>query len=162
MDFGKQPVSRSDDEVKRDRELPSADAATPQHHTVRPTHPLRILVVDDNQVNLKVILSQLKRLGYSADVATDGLEALRAFETSRYDVVFMDCQMPNMDGYTATREIRRRYSQAVQIIAVTANTMDGDREKCLAAGMNDYLPKPVSIETLRLRLLACHPTPASV
>ena len=156
MDFGEQPQSASDEQEDRPTGKSPGDAARQrQALPASPARPLRILVAEDNPVNLKVILSQLQRLGYTADVAADGVEALQAFEKSSYDVIFMDCQMPNMDGYTATREIRRLYRQPVRIIAVTANTMDGDREKCLAAGMDDYLPKPVSTEDLRLRLEKC-------
>jgi CheY-like chemotaxis protein/nitrogen-specific signal transduction histidine kinase len=108
----------------------------------------RILLVEDNLVNQKVALGQLKRLGYMADVAGNGLEALKALEQTDYQLVFMDCQMPEMDGFEATRTIRDPHSKVlnheVPIIAMTANAMKGDRERCLESGMSDYLTKPVN------------------
>jgi signal transduction histidine kinase/DNA-binding response OmpR family regulator len=112
----------------------------------------RILVVEDNSVNQMVAVSLLKRLGLSADVAADGREAIAALELIPYDLVLMDCMMPVMDGYEATQEIRDPSSKvldhAVPIVAMTANAMQGDRDHCLAAGMNDYIAKPVNRETL--------------
>ncbi len=117
---------------------------------------LQILLVEDNRVNIKVAGEQLRRLGVEADVANNGAEALRMLEKRRYDVVLMDCQMPVLDGFQATSEIRSREreqgiepSEGLPIIAMTANAMDGDREKCLASGMSDYLSKPVNSERLR-------------
>ncbi len=104
---------------------------------------LRILVAEDNPVNQRVVQLQLKKLGYRADVVANGLEVLHAVEQIRYDLILMDCQMPEMDGYEATGRLRGDERQAgLYIIAMTANSMAGDRDKCLAAGMNDYLAKP--------------------
>ncbi len=119
-----------------------------------PLPPLRVLVAEDNVVNQRLIQLQLKKLGLTADIAADGVKALNALEQTHYDVVLMDCQMPEMDGYDATRHLRASSRHArVRVIAMTANAMEGDREKCLAAGMDDYLAKPVREAELRAALM---------
>jgi two-component system, sensor histidine kinase SagS len=114
---------------------------------------LRVLVVEDNAVNQRVVEMQLKKLGCHAEFATNGLLALKAVESARFDVILMDCQMPVMDGYEATRHLRLSPNHArLYIIAMTANAMDGDRERCIATGMNDYLAKPIREGDLRAAL----------
>ncbi|GAC17438.1 response regulator [Paraglaciecola arctica] len=128
-----------------------------------PQFKARILVVEDNVINQMVAQSMLEQYGIQSDVAANGEEALKALENFPYDLVFMDCQMPVMDGFEATRSIRSPESKvrnkAIPIIAMTANTMQGDREKCIAAGMNDFISKPVETlkfqQSLELWLPAC-------
>jgi PAS domain S-box-containing protein len=118
--------------------------------------PLRILVAEDNMVNQKVLLKFLQRLGYSADLAANGIEVLAKVAQQTYDVILMDVQMPDMDGVAATQQICRNYPhQRPRIIAVTASAMQGDREECLEAGMDDYLTKPIILENLHQALGRC-------
>jgi CheY-like chemotaxis protein len=120
----------------------------------------RILVVEDNSVNQKLAVRMLEKLGYRPDLVENGQEALVALDVGVYDAVLMDCQMPVMDGFEATAEIRRneaagkRYVSIghLPVIAVTANAMQGDRERCLAAGMDAYLAKPIKLEDVRTTL----------
>ncbi|HYG22482.1 MAG TPA: response regulator [Verrucomicrobiae bacterium] len=113
--------------------------------------PLRLLLADDNPINQKVGLSVLQKLGYRADVANNGVEVLQALERKAYDIIFLDVQMPEMDGLEATRQICSRWPQEKRpcIIAMTGNALLGDREKCLEAGMDDYITKPVRIAELQ-------------
>jgi PAS domain S-box-containing protein len=124
------------------------------------SNSLRILLTEDNLVNQKVAKRMLQHIGFTADVANNGLEAIAAIEAKEYDVILMDIQMPEMDGIEASKEIRKRESeqsiaQPIKIIAMTANAMAGDREMCLAAGMDEYVSKPVSIQRLAEILAQC-------
>ncbi|RMG45226.1 MAG: PAS domain S-box protein [Acidobacteria bacterium] len=138
-------------------------AVTPSTHRPRidphlaQRRPLRILLAEDNVVNQKVALRILEKMGYRADVAANGLEVLQALERQSYDVVLMDVQMPEMDGLEASRQICQRWphGERPRIIAMTANAMQGDREECLAAGMDDYISKPVRPEELQAALERC-------
>jgi CheY-like chemotaxis protein len=113
-------------------------------------HPLRILLAEDNVVNQKLALRILQQLGYRADLAANGVEAVQSVERQPYDVVLMDVQMPEMDGLEAARVITTRWAreQRPWIVAMTANAMQGDREECLAAGMDEYVTKPIRVERL--------------
>jgi signal transduction histidine kinase/CheY-like chemotaxis protein len=126
-----------------------------------PPEKMRILVGEDNRTNRQVALAQLSNLGFAADAVLNGLEVVRALEQVSYDVILMDCQMPEMDGYEATQTIRAReqaldidcpWRAPVHIIAMTAQAMQDEREKCLASGMDDYLTKPVRVLELKAAL----------
>ncbi|HVQ06275.1 MAG TPA: response regulator, partial [Burkholderiaceae bacterium] len=128
-------------------------AAAPTKPTMDPDmaarHPLRILLAEDNVVNQKLALRLLSQMGYRADLAANGIEAIEALQRQPYDVVLMDVQMPEMDGLEATREIVRRFSAGrPRIVAMTANAMQGDRDQCIAAGMDDYITKPIRVDAL--------------
>jgi PAS domain S-box-containing protein len=132
---------------------------------------VRILLAEDNLINQKVALGQLQELGYGADVAGNGVEVLAALERIHYDIILMDCHMPEMDGYETTRRIRQVEQESahshtgkaqLHIIAMTANAMQGDRERCLAVGMNDYVSKPVEEEDLKAALERWKPAKQTV
>ena len=116
------------------------------------THPLRLLVAEDNPMNQKIVRKLLSKLGYESKVVSDGKEALDELSQQRYDLVFMDVQMPGMDGLEATKMIRLCLDIQPVIIAMTANTMQGDRDSCLQAGMDDYISKPIEMEELLTQL----------
>ena len=122
---------------------------------------LRVLLAEDNAVNQRVAIHQLHKLGCEIKVASDGLEALADWENGHYDLLFMDCQMPGLDGCEVTRRIRalekERSLAPVRIVAMTASAMQGDREKCLQAGMDDYISKPVKLEELQKLLQVSFP-----
>ena len=121
----------------------------------------RILVVEDNPVNREVVTAQLSRLGYQAAAVENGAEAVEALAAARYDLVLMDCQMPVMDGFEATLHIREVHRSDIPIVAVTADAMPSDRDRCLQAGMNDYLAKPVELHQLSAMLAKWLPAPAA-
>lgn len=127
--------------------------------TLGTEHPLRILLAEDNLINRKVALRMLERLGYAADVATNGLEAVEALSRQPYDLILMDIQMPEMDGLKATQCIRQEWpaSRQPRIVALTANALVGDREMYLAGGMDDYVSKPIKVEELKRILQSSKP-----
>lgn len=122
-----------------------------------------VLIAEDNQVNQKVLARLLERLGCRVSIAQDGVEAVEAAQRETFDVIFMDCQMPRMDGYEAARRIRRMAGpmQQVPIVALTAHALESDRQRCLQAGMSDYVTKPVSLESLRAALEKAAARPAA-
>ncbi|MDR6860865.1 response regulator [Variovorax guangxiensis] len=129
----------------------AADAAKPQiDPTMAAHHPLRILLAEDNAVNQKLAMRLLQQMGYRADLASNGIEAVESVKRQAYDVVLMDVQMPELDGLDATRQICKLMEapQRPRIVAMTANAMQGDREICMAAGMDDYLTKPIRVDRL--------------
>jgi CheY-like chemotaxis protein len=124
--------------------LSSRAAPEPAEPISQQARPLRILLAEDNAVNQKLALRLLSQMGHGAEVAADGAQAIAALEAGDFDVVLMDVQMPELDGLEATRRIRASWPErTIHIVAMTANAMAGDREACLAAGMNDYISKPI-------------------
>ncbi|MEA1927224.1 MAG: response regulator, partial [Candidatus Auribacterota bacterium] len=144
--MGAGPGSGDDKEPEREGSGIDHDLAGSLH--------LSILVAEDNPINLKLALRVLEKMGYQADSAGNGAEALEAVARQRYDIVFMDVQMPEVNGLEAARRICRRWppEKRPRIIAMTANVLEGDREKCLAAGMDDYISKPIQIEEIQAAL----------
>jgi CheY-like chemotaxis protein/GAF domain-containing protein len=132
---------------------PKLDASMAQRH------PLRILLAEDNVVNQKLAMRLLQQMGYRADLASNGIEAIESVERQPYDVVLMDVQMPEMDGLEASRRITSKWkpNERPRIVAMTANAMQGDRELCLAAGMDDYVTKPIRVDALMAALMAARP-----
>jgi CheY-like chemotaxis protein len=135
--------------AQRTRQIALSGSLPKQYREIRQKKEIKILLAEDNKINQMVFLGVLQKLGYGADLANHGLEAVKAMSKAEYDVIFMDCQMPEMDGYEATRQIRAGKWHQPRIIAITANIMHGDDEKCRGAGMDDYMAKPVRIERLR-------------
>ena len=115
-------------------------------------HPTKALLAEDNIVNQKVALKMLEKLGIDVDIANNGKEAVKMSEEKSYDLIFMDCQMPEMDGFDATRTIRqleqKNAKASTPIIALTANALEGDKNQCLSAGMTDFLAKPLKQDAL--------------
>ena len=135
--------------VMRARQIAASGRLPKQYRQVPEKKEIKILLAEDNRINQMVSLKLLQNLGYSATLAINGAEVLKALDKAAFDLILMDCQMPEMDGYEATRQIRAGQWPQPRIVALTANAMQGDGELCLAAGMDDYLTKPIRIERLR-------------
>lgn len=148
VELGKQTGQLDPAETSPPQALAS-DSLLKQYQKVPEKKELKILLAEDNKVNQMVAINLLKKLGYSATLAVNGVEVLKALNEAPYDLILMDCQMPEMDGYEATRHIRAGQWTQPRIVAMTANVMKGDDELCRAAGMDDYISKPVRIEKLR-------------
>ena len=142
-----------------ERPTPARPAPTKADPDMAQRHPLRILLAEDNAVNQKLALRLLQQMGYTADVAINGVQAIECVERQPYDLVFMDVQMPEMDGLEASRRIVERWPNGSRprIVAMTANAMQGDREECLAAGMDDYVTKPIRVDALVEALMQAGP-----
>ncbi|HMA07171.1 MAG TPA: response regulator, partial [Ramlibacter sp.] len=136
--------------VKEAAPRPAAPVKPKMDADMAARHPLRILLAEDNVVNQKLAMRLLQQMGYRADLASNGIEAIECMERQPYDVVLMDVQMPEMDGLEAARRINAKWKsgERPRIVAMTANAMQGDREECLAAGMDDYVTKPIAIDRL--------------
>jgi len=130
-------------------ELPRPQPPALPRQPAPPLRPLRVLLAEDEEINRVVVLHMLEQLGHRADSVGNGIQALQALEHEAYDVVLMDVQMPGLDGFEVTRRIRDAGGKRPHIIALTAHALSGDRERCLAAGMNDYLSKPVGLVALQ-------------
>lgn len=128
--------------------VPVTEDSAPRSAATRPSG--RVLIAEDNPINQRVAMALLEHLGFDVDVVADGAAAVHAAALSHYRVILMDCQLPGLDGYAATAEIRRRHgpSRRTPIIAVTASAVDSDRRRCLAAGMDDFLAKPLALKAL--------------
>lgn len=145
-------------EVASDESIKSDNKSRPVEN-LGEKNPLRILVAEDNPSNQKVLVEMLKRMGYTADAVADGREVLQALEMRPYDLVLMDIRMPEMDGITAAKEIRRRWPNShTKIIAITAYALAGDRESCLEVGIDNYIAKPVKMEDLARMLRDINPS----
>ena len=143
-------------QVSRVATASSASAAPSYDIDLGKRMPLRILIAEDLAVNQKLMQGLLAKFGYRADAAANGVEVLQALGRQQYDVILMDVQMPEMDGLEASRRINRRFGATrPRIVAITANAMKEDRDICIAAGMDDYLAKPVKPEPLRQALVRC-------
>jgi CheY-like chemotaxis protein len=130
----------------------------PGFETKPADHSMRILIAEDNRINRRLAVAMLEKLGHQVAVATNGVEALEAWRSSDFDLIFMDVQMPELDGFETTQRIRSEETSSgkhVHIVAMTANAMAGDSELCLAAGMDDYLSKPISRQALELSIRNC-------
>ncbi|MFB3763724.1 MAG: ATP-binding protein [Methanotrichaceae archaeon] len=136
-------------EVVPDKQLSSSEVERVEYGTLSAEKPLSILVAEDNPSNQRVLVEMLGRLGYRADAVADGIEVLQALKIRPYDLIFMDIKMPEMDGLTATKEIRKLWPEnGPKVVAITAFAMDGDKEMCLKAGADEYIAKPVKVDDL--------------
>jgi len=146
------PVKATESVINQSRQ--SSDVADDVHQT----NKYKILLVEDNVVNQQVAKFMLTKLGYQYELAENGLQAINILSNSQehFDLILMDCQMPEMDGYEATKHVREnnagKVNQTIPIIALTANAMEGDKDKCIAAGMDDYLSKPIQLANLQQKL----------
>jgi CheY-like chemotaxis protein len=136
--------------LRKQRKAAPREQAAEQKITMAEAEPLNILIAEDNLVNQKIITHMLGKMGYAPDIAQNGREAVEAANAKKYDIILMDVQMPETDGLEATRIIRQHQQHTHPfIIAMTANAMQGDREECIEAGMNEYISKPINLNDLK-------------